>query len=288
MIIVPTYTTNVDNNAPAGFKACAQRVIDFLHSNYINPVTIPITVDYAAIASLGSSSFGVSFSTYAQLRAALSAKAVTANAIAAVASLPGSDPTGGNTCEMAQPLAFALGLDVSAGSSGCTFRSTVTWTTDNSGGVAPGTFDLQGVIIHEFTEVLGRIRAAGAGEYTILDLFAYTAPGTRTINTKGGYFSINNGTTNLSTPNAFNTGAGDGGDWNGAAVDACNANLGSSVVLPFSTYDQIIMDVLGWQFSIPVPPPPPPSGGPADPPARTSSAVNLSTAFKADTTNYIA
>lgn len=252
MIITPTYTANVTNNAPAGFIPCAQRVIDFLQSNYTNPVTIAITFDYAAIASLASSSpSSIVFPTYAQLRAALSAKAVTANAIAAIASLPVSDFTGGQICDMTQPHAFALGLNGSAGVSTTTYRSTSLWTTDNSGGVAPGTFDLQGVMLHEITEIMGRIRAASAGEYGTVDLFAYSAPGTRVLNARGGYFSINNGTTNLSTPNIFNTGGtGDAVDWSGAAVDACNAFVGSDVVLPFSEYDRILMDVLGWQRTL--------------------------------------
>lgn len=249
MIITPTYTANVTNNAPAGFIPCAQRVIDFLQSNYINPVSIAITIDYAAIADNGQTSESFVFPTYAQLRAALSAKAVTTNAIAAVASLPGSDFTGGQICDVTQPMAFALGLAVSPGAVTSTFRSTATWTTDNSGGVAPGTFDLQGTMFHEFTEAMGRVRAASVGEYAPLDLFAYTAPATRTVNARGGYFSIDNGTTNLSTPNLFAS-SGDGGDWNGAAVDACNSSGTTGVVKPFSEYDRIIMDILGWQRTL--------------------------------------
>lgn len=101
-------------------------------------------------------------------------------------------------------------------------------------------------MFHEFTEVMGRIRDGNISAfYTPLDLFAFTSSGVRVPDVRGGYFSVDGGVTNLSTPNVFAS-SGDAGDWSGAALDACNSNLTTGVILPFSSYDKQTLDALGW------------------------------------------
>jgi hypothetical protein len=81
-------------------------------------------------------------------------------------------------------------------------------------------FDLQSVALHEISEVLGRIGMEGASvnnhpTYTPLDLFNFAAPPTTTtpgkleLSASGGYFSTDNGATNLGW---FNNSASHGGD----------------------------------------------------------------------------
>src|SRR5262249_40273170 len=96
------------------------------------------------------------------------------------------------------------------------------------------------------TEVMGRAMGQSPGHYTELDLFHFSAPGVRTFSgTTTGYFSADNGNTNL---NNFNTNtAGDFGDWaSSAGHDAFNAFIGTGVVEAISAADLKVMDVLGW------------------------------------------
>ena len=70
----------------------------------------------------------------------------------------------------------------------------------------------------------------GTNSYTIMDLFRYSAPGSRQLGTGGpAYFSINNGSTNL---DSWNTNpSGDLGDW--------AASAGADAFLAFSPSGQI-------------------------------------------------
>jgi hypothetical protein len=76
-------------------------------------------------------------------------------------------------------------------------------------------FDLQSVALHEISEVLGRIGMEGATvinnhpTYTPLDLFNFAKPNVLALSPSSGYFSTNNGHTNLGW---FNNSAANGGD----------------------------------------------------------------------------
>ena len=97
--------------------------------------------------------------------------------------------------------------------------------------------------------------------YTPMDLFHFAATGSRIFSgTQTGYFSPDNGATNLGN---FNTNAGgDFGDWAASAGnDAALAFTSSGVLDAFSQNDIRLMDTIGWDVSTgggPPPPPPPP------------------------------
>jgi len=79
-------------------------------------------------------------------------------------------------------------------------------------------FDLESVASHEISEILGRIGMEGAkmngkATYTPFDLFDFSSAGTLALSGNGGYFSIDNGATNLGAFNNANTNGGDISDW---------------------------------------------------------------------------
>jgi hypothetical protein len=80
--------------------------------------------------------------------------------------------------------------------------------------------------------------------------YHYTAPNTRAVNgTNPGYFSINNGKTNL---HSFNTNIyEDFGDWGGGSADAFNASVSPGVINPVSSVDLTEMRALGWKVEKP-------------------------------------
>ncbi len=84
-------------------------------------------------------------------------------------------------------------------------------------------FDLEAVASHEISEILGRIGMEGQSTfngkatYTPFDLFDFSSAGTLALNGNGGYFSVDNGATNLGTFNNANTNGGDIADWASAS-----------------------------------------------------------------------
>jgi hypothetical protein len=247
-------------SAPNGFQTAVLNAAHFIEANYTDPVTININVGYGEVGgtTLGSNALGSSLTSlasvsYSTLYNALKADATTASDATAVASLPTSAPvSGGFAVTTAQ--AKALGLSSATGTAtdgSVGFSSTSAFTYNDTNGVASGTYDFNAVAVHELTEVMGRILLTGntlgttTNYYDPLDLFHYSAPGTRDFSASTpGYFSINSGTTSLQTFNIQS--GGDAGDWAGATIDAANAFAAAGVVEPVSNADLTAMDVIGW------------------------------------------
>lgn len=88
-----------------------------------------------------------------------------------------------------------------------------------SSGTTSTQFNLQSVVYHELTEVMGRISMEGtatyygAKTYTPLDLFDFSAASTLALSNTGGYFSNDNGSSHLGNFNPANLYGGDIGDW---------------------------------------------------------------------------
>jgi FG-GAP-like repeat len=259
LIINITYDSSV-NSAPAAFKTAIAAAVQFLDTTYINPITINIDVGYGEIdgqalsnGALGESETFYNNYTYSNVRTALVQNARSADQVSAANSLPAADPTGGGNYWVSTAEAKALGL---MGPSGATdgfvgFSSSFPFTYNDSNGVAAGTYDFNGVALHELTEVMGRDLfvgndGIGSNSYTPLDLFHYSSQGTRDFSgTTAGYFSPDGGKTNLDN---FNTNPnGDFGDWaSSAGHDSVLAFSNSGVVNAFSEADIREMNVLGY------------------------------------------
>jgi hypothetical protein len=101
--------------------------------------------------------------------------------------------------------AKALGLSSGSSLDGYVGFSSAanTFAYNNSNGVPAGQYDFMGTVAHEISEVLGRETMdgqsfAGTVAYTPMDLFHYSAAGTRDFSgTQAGYLSANGGTTKL-------------------------------------------------------------------------------------------
>ena len=205
--------------------------------------------------ALGESETYLENFSYSQIRSALVADATTSIDASAVASLPTSSPVAGATWWTTTAQAKALGLAPAQSPSTdgyVGFSSVYPFTYNDLSGVAPGTFDFEGTVMHEITEVMGRQLLTGAtigglaNSYTVYDLFHYSAPGVRDFSASTpGYFSVNGGVTNL---DSFNTNPnGDAGDWaTSVPDDAADAFSSSGVINQFSTADVDAMDAIGW------------------------------------------
>jgi hypothetical protein len=102
------------------------------------------------------------------------------------------------------------------------------------GGTAATAFDFEGTVWHEISEVMGRIGMegqifSGAPTYTPIDLFDFKSPGQLALNGNGGYFSLDNGATQLGRFNNAITNGGDITDW--------ASPTSSTLLLPKGTQD---------------------------------------------------
>ena len=263
MIINVSYDSSVDG-APAAFKAVINSVVAFFDSTFRDPVTVTIDVGYGEIntqamnaGSLGQSLTLLNRYSYSQIKSALAADAKSADDSSAVASLPASDPTGGHYW-VAQAEAKALGLASGAGLDGYVgFSSSASFDYDNSNGVTG--YDFYGVVAHELSEVMGRAMLVGrtigttTNGYYPMDLLHFSAPGVHSFaGNQAGYFSLDNGATNL---DSFNTSSGgDPGDWaSSAGSDAFRAFSSSGVVNAITPTDLRLMDAIGWDVDAPLP-----------------------------------
>ena len=255
-------------NAPVGFQAGVQSVVNYFESHFSNPISITIDVGYGEVngqamggGALGESESYVTSVSYSALQSALVNNANAIGATAAAASLPTTSPVSGSYW-LTTAEAQALGLAGSSAVNGYIgLSSAYSFCYNNSNGVPGGQFDFFGTVAHEITEVMGRSMFDGANffggpSYEPLDLFHYSAPGVRDFSgATAGYFSANGGTTNL---NNFNTNAGgDYGDWAGSAGnDAFLAFSAPGVVNGVSANDLTAMNLLGWDPTGSAGPPP--------------------------------
>jgi hypothetical protein len=256
------------NSAPAGFIATVNAVAAFLSSNFSDNITINVKVGYGEVngtalssGALGESEWFLQNYSYSAIRNALISDSKTADDQTSTGSLPISEP-GNWWVTTAEAKALGLmgpssSLDGSIG-----FSSTAAFDFDRSDGISAGKYDFFGTVAHELTEVMGRALLVGdnvggtTNSYLPLDLFHYVSAGVHLFSgTSPGYFSIDNGLTNLAN---FNTNpAGDAGDWsNNVGADAFLAFSNPGVINAITDADLRVLDVIGFDRVLAGAPPP--------------------------------
>ena len=248
--------------APSGFVTDIEHVADFLTSYFSNPTTIKIDVGFGEIdgSKLSSGDLGESEANYVTVPGFTASAQYSALVNAykthdAGISLPTTDPVPGDQ-QWWVTTAEAKALGLSGPSSkidGWAGFSSAPYAYDPAH-VGPNQYDFVGTALHEFTEVMGRVTLNGAiysgyplPEYTPLDLFHFSGPGAHVFSgTTPGYFSINNGRTDLKN---FSTDPNtDFSDWQPSGrSDAFDASGGQGSASPFSHADYLALEAVGWK-----------------------------------------
>jgi hypothetical protein len=256
------FDTSVPTSATA-FRAAIASVANYYASTFTDNVTINLNVGLGEVGgnalptgALAASQTNLALTSYKAVVGALKADALSSADHSAVASLPTRDPTGGGFYWVSTAEGKALGLYSGTGLDGSIgFSSTANFDYNTADGVTAGSYDFFGAAAHEISEVMGRVLLTGGRisifnhSFTPLDLFHFSASHARIFSgTAAGYFSADNGVTNLQN---FNTNpAGDSGDWSSAkGADAFNAFAATGQVEPVSSADLTALDVIGWNLS---------------------------------------
>ena len=107
----------------------------------------------------------------------------------------------------------------------------------------------------------GTITYNGVKTYTPLDLFDFSAPGTLALSNTGGYFSNNNGATQMGVFNNASLYGGDIADWSSYASNSASNTLASTQQDPFDAFsrtgydltlsgdDLLVMAALGYKLT---------------------------------------
>jgi collagen type I alpha len=169
------------------YTTAVQTAVQFYENAISSPITVNINFGWGEVANSpidpgasGESSTSFLSETYAQLYGAVKTTDVTSPVqVAAVNSLPTTDPTGGATFLVATAEAKALGLTPAStdndGSVGLDSSASENWAWTQAT-VGPTNNDAVGTLEHEISEVMGRSATGGnGGQYELLDLFRYTA-----------------------------------------------------------------------------------------------------------------
>jgi hypothetical protein len=255
-----TFDSSV-GSAPAAFVSTVEKVADFFANLFEDstPITINIAVGYGevdgmrmGIGAVGESVTNLQQVSYSQLASAYSGTGL---------SLGNSVPSGNLYVSYAEAKALNIPItDPQTVDGYVGFSSRSSFDYNNADGVSSRQYDFYGVVAHEFSEVMGRILLVGAtisntASYMAYDLFHFSSPGMQDFSGNGGYFSTDQGTTNLANFNNPSNG-GDAGDWastgtsnsGGSAYDAFNAFDTTGHVEPVTHTDLLALQALGYQL----------------------------------------
>lgn len=247
-------------SAPSGFVSAVVTAATLYTQVFTNHQVINVSVGYGEVdgQTIGAGGLAASMSygymeTYAQVSAALRQDASSSTAQAAADStLPAGDPTNGGSFFVTTAEAKALGQVSGSGSSidgyiglSSSYPFSFTGTPNSS------QYDAIGAFEHELSEVMGRMGSVGSlfgsNVYTPLDMFRYSAPGVRALVAGQGYFSIDNGQTNLGTYNNPLNG-GDASDWTPSLAGDSYGSGYRGLTAAVSQTDLIEDSVLGYLF----------------------------------------
>jgi hypothetical protein len=233
-------------SAPSGFMTAVIDSALSLVTDFSTPhaTELYIAVGWGEIAgqSMSPSALGESESNGYLTNYATVASALTANGFAPDAS---NEPT---SAQFFVASAEAKAFDMISGTSGSATSvdgyvgfSTLAGTRDswqyNATGTSATQFNLQAVVDHELTEVMGRVSMeglttySGHKTYTPLDLFDYSSANTLILSNTGGYFSDDDGSMHMGVFNNAHKYSGDIADW------ASATSVGQSMTLPAGQED---------------------------------------------------
>lgn len=262
LVINSTFTAAFNSSFGAN-AANAQnawnQAVAIMESKYSDSIHININVNgVAGTGVFGQSNTFLTSTTYANLRNAVvndAKSADDATAIGAGGSMVTADPVSGqHTWWVSRAQAKALGLiaDDLSNDGTVTFGAGNPFFFDPSSPVA-GEYDLVGVMLHELSEVMGRLGISGGtignstNSYSLIDNFSYKGAGSKGLGGDGGNnFSIDNGTTLLKLFNNAQSNGLDTRDWAPGSNDAFNQFSGSGVTNGLSTVDLRLLDVIGY------------------------------------------
>lgn len=230
--------------APQSFRDACDAAAAIFKATIRDNVTIHIQVGYGdykdgSITGITTQGFGqdngAGFLSYTSIRAALAAKALTANQISFVNALPNTSSIQGQSF-----LNVVVAGEKALGIGGIDPHST---SLDGYIGIgtAIAADRIVGVIIVETAHVLGL-----EDGFQLVNLGHFSAAGTRQFNGFNAYFSTDGGVTTLANyaagfdPSLYNPSGAQGAD------DLFNANYSANVTQTLSAVDVIQLSTLGY------------------------------------------
>lgn len=258
-MIINTTFDQTAGAAPDSFRSAVYSVTRVFSALFTEPLVINVAIGWGAVSGLTllPGVLGQTWVTktealtYREVVDALAAKASKSSTdIAALASLPVEDPTRGGHFSLPRATAKAIGLLAADHiyDGYVAFSSTPgTFTFDQNARAVTGLYDFVAVVANEFSHLMGRTLGLGAPDYTLMDLFRYSAPGERALTAEGpAYFSIDDGKTPLGPLSSQSLASK--ADWatSAGSTDAFRAAFSPGQSYEVSAADIVVMDALGW------------------------------------------
>jgi hypothetical protein len=243
-------------NAPSGFMQAVKSAAQYLASLFSTKEVVNIDVGYGEIAGsqLGSGALGESESYGYLAHYSAVTNALRGDGYSFAAS---NEPTASQFyIASAEAKAFGYVNPTSSSLDGYVgFSSAYPMYYGTSGAVPSNDYDLYSIAEHEITQVMGRIGVEGASmngaaTYTPLDLFHYSSPGVLERSANGGYFSTNDGSTNLGAYNDAAVNGGDIADWASSVADnSFDAFTAPGMAGALTSNDVLEVAALGYKLS---------------------------------------
>ena len=249
--------------APAGFQHSVVAAATYYTTLYSDDVAIKIRVGYGEVngsrltsADIGESESNAYLFSYSTVAGAMSGDDYPPSEAANAPTSAQIYVTSAEAKALGLIDANATGVDGYIGLS-----STLPMNYTAAGPTAgSGQFDAVAIAEHEIGEVMGRIGMEGAlyqgaHVYTPLDLFDFSRLAALALSPSGGYFSVDNGATNLGEFNDASANGGDNADWAsptlpaGATYDAYDAFTSPGHNGVVTTRDVILTAALGYELT---------------------------------------